>query len=170
MKRPETRLFQLLLLAACFSLPLSAVADDQLDRFEEISERSHVIMMDMMIREYTKMGADGDDLRAAIPDGTWDDAYRDAGQCTLDKYRAIIGSSGVDDMLDEMDDIFISLDDGSATFESMEELSELNSIEGISTEQQMSITRECGIIELSMQRMRESGFMDVLQSQVIEQQ
>jgi len=144
------------------------MADDQLDRFEAISERSHKIMMDMMIKEYIAMGADGDALRAATPDGTWDDDYREAGTCTLDRYRAIIGKSGVDDMLDEMENVFESLNDGSATLESMETLSKLNSIAGVSTDQQVAITQECGMIKLSLQRMRDSGFTDILQSQVIE--
>ena len=146
---------------------LTVAADDQLDRFEAISESSHDVIMEIMIQEYSAMGADIDDLRDAIPEGDWDEAYREAGQCMLDGYADIIGRSGVDDMLDEMEAVFDSLDSGSATVDSMVELSELNSIDGVSTEQQMAITRECGFVELSMQRMRESGLTDIIESQIM---
>lgn len=168
MKRLQPQWGAAVFIAAVLGVPLSAMADDQLDRFEEISEQSHEITMRLMIREYSAMGADEDDLRAAIPDGEWNDAYREAGRCMLDGYAEIIGSSGVDRMLDEMEALFKSMDNGAATFESMQELSELNTIKGVSTEQQMAITQECGFVDLSMQRMRDSGFMDVIQSQIMQ--
>jgi hypothetical protein len=164
----NTNRLQMLPLVALIALSMSAIADDQLDRFEAISERSHDIVMKMMVREYGAMGADTEALHAAIPDGDWNDAYREAGQCMLDRYSAIIGSSGVDTMLAEMETLFDSLDAGSATLESMAELNELNAIEGVSTEQQLAITQECGFVELSMERMRESGFLDIVEAQLMQ--
>jgi len=161
-------IFNVISMVTFMGLSMWAVADGQLERFEAISERSHEIVMKMMVREYGAMGADTEALHAAIPDGDWNEAYREAGQCVLDGYSDIIGSSGVDKMLDQMEAMFDSLDSGSATLESMEDLSEINAIEGVSTEQQMAITQECGFVELSMERMRESGFMELIQSQLMQ--
>ena len=153
-------------LAGLLSFPLTATADSQLERFEEISERGSEITMELMVRQYASMGADGDAIRAAIPDGEWDDEYREAGQCLLNRYEDIIGKSGVDDMLDRMESMFDQLDQASATFEDMEALGDVNAVEGVSTEDQMAIMTDCGIMEINMRRMQESGFWEMIQSQM----
>ena len=165
MNRPTQNLLLTLSLATLLSFPLIATADSQLERFEKISERGSEIMMELMVRQYASMGADGDAIRAAIPDGKWDDEYREAGQCLLDRYENIIGKSGVDDMLDRMESMFDQLDQASATFEDMEALGDINAVEGVSTEEQMAIMTDCGIMEINMRRMQESGFWEVIQSQ-----
>jgi len=161
------RLSTLTGLALLASLPFTAFADSQLERFEDISERANDVMMDVMVREYAAMGMDEKALRAAMPEGAWDDEYREAGQCMLDRYAALIGHSGVDDMLDQMDELFASIDPETATMESMSALGDMSAIAGVSTEQQAAITSECGFVELGMRRMRESGFMELLQSQMM---
>jgi hypothetical protein len=147
----------------------AALANDQLERFEAISERGNEIMMEIMVRQYASMGMDAGAIRDAVPDGAWDDEYREAGQCALDRYRDLVGRSGVDDMLDQMEAMFASVDPETATMESMSELSELSAIEGISTDQQMAITKDCGLVEISMRRMQESGFMEIIQQQMMRQ-
>lgn len=165
MNRLNQRLLPILGLAGLLSLSLTAAADSQLERFEEISERGSEITMELMVRQYASMGADADAIRAAIPDGEWDDEYREAGQCVLDRYQNIIGKSGIDDMLDRMETMFDQVDQESATFESLEALGDMNTIEGISTEEQIAITTDCRLIEINMRRMSESGFWDAVQSQ-----
>ncbi|MEM1080986.1 MAG: hypothetical protein AAGH65_05330 [Pseudomonadota bacterium] len=156
------------LLAGLLMTPILGVADDRmerrLERSETISERGSEITMELMLKEYTAMGADAEQLRAVIPDGAWDDEYREAGQCMLDRYDDLIGTSGVDDMLDRMEALFDELDQASATMASMEALGDINMVEGVSTEAQMAIMGDCGLMEINMRRMQESGFMDVIQS------
>lgn len=150
------------------SLPFSAVADDRLDRFEKISERGNEVMTEVMVREYGAMGMDESALRDAMPDGAWDDEFRDAGRCMLERYTDIIGESGVDRMLDQMDAMFQSLDSETATMEDISAMSEVSALEDVSTDQQVEITNECGMVEISMRRMRDSGFTELLQQQMMQ--
>jgi len=157
-------------LGCLLSISLNAMADSQFERFEEISERGSEITTELMVRQYASMGADVDAIRAAIPDSEWDDEYREAAQCQFDRYESSIGKSGIDAMLERLETMFEQLDDESATFEDLEALGETNLIEGISQEEQISIMTDCGILELNMQRMSESGFMEAIQSQMSEMQ
>jgi len=155
-------LIALVLLAVSFS----ATADDRLERFETISERGGEISLELMLRQYASMGADPEEIRAVMPDIEWDDEYREAGQCMLDRYEDIIGNSGIDNMLDRMETLFDELDREDATFEDMEALADMNSIEGVSDDDQIAIMSDCRMLEINMRRMSESGFMDAIQSQL----
>ena len=168
MKQPTHHVTLYAALFLLTSLPFSALADEQLDRFEEISVRGNEIMMEVMMREYANMGMDENALRNAIPDAAWDDEFREAGRCMLDRYADLIGDSAVDQMLDEMDEMFKSLDRETATMESMSEMTEISALDDISTDQQATITSECGLVEISMRRMRESGFTEILQQQMMQ--
>lgn len=149
-------------------LSSTAVADDQLDRFEEISERGTEVMMEVMVKEYVARGMDEEAIRGAVPDSAWDEEYREAGQCMLDGYRDLIGSSGVDDMLDQMESMFNSVDPETATLESMNAFDNVEATASVSTEQQMAITQDCGMVEISMRRMSESGFMQIIQTHMMQ--
>ncbi|MGB1276512.1 MAG: hypothetical protein ACPG77_12255, partial [Nannocystaceae bacterium] len=61
-----------------------------LDRFENLSEQTNVGMINVMIREIESRGGDTSDLKNALPDHTWDDTYRKAGACMMEKYTALI--------------------------------------------------------------------------------
>ncbi|MGR3466463.1 MAG: hypothetical protein ACU0CI_01175 [Shimia sp.] len=146
---------RLFLTLPLLALPTAALAETQLERLEALSEQGSEVMMEMMIREITAEGADPAPLQAAIPDMTWDDAFRDAGRCMLDAYTAELGSDGVDEMLDSLEAMYADLDDAR-----LEDLEDLDPTGGkLSEEVQVRVTRECGFMELSMARMEESGFM-----------
>ena len=65
--------------ALLVAFPATAFAETQLERLESISERLNDAMFAAMIRMVEKEGGNPEPLRAAMPEGTWDDAYRDAG-------------------------------------------------------------------------------------------
>ena len=142
------------LAALVFLFPATAYADSQLERLEVLSEEINLGMAKMMAREITNAGGDPAPLMAALPDTQWDDEYRTAGQCLLDKYSDAAGPDAVESILDQMETIVSTLD--TATLESMEEM-DFQPV-GITEEQTIAITRDCGMIELAMQRMEESGF------------
>lgn len=146
--------------AALALLPLPAAAQSQLDRLEAISEMSNDMMVEIMIRE---VAADAPDARetllAAAPDGEWDAEMRDAGSCMLESYAEQIGSDGVDDMLDALTTYLEE-----ASVMSMEDLADASPDlpEGITEEDNMRIAEDCGMIDLQIARMQESGFMDAV--------
>lgn len=147
-------MFRPALIALLLATPLPALAQSQLDRLEAISEDMNLGMAKMMAREIAAQGGDPTAMLAALPDNTWDDAFRAAGACTLDRYEALIGADGVETMLTKMEAMVPALE--TATMETMDALNPLPP--GITEEQSADIARSCGMIELSMQRMQESGF------------
>ncbi|MCR9108270.1 hypothetical protein [Marivita sp. XM-24bin2] len=142
--------------ALLVALPATAFAETQLERLESISERLNDAMFSAMIRMVAKEGGNPEPLRAAMPDGTWDDAYRDAGACILDRYTDASSASAVDTMLDEMEAFIPRLDeiDLAAMGEGPSFLPE-----GVSEDYSMTVNSECGLTDIMMERMSESGFM-----------
>ena len=137
-------------------LPAMAFAESQIDRLASISQAMNTSMFEMMIREAEAEGADPEPLRATIPDGTWDENLRDAGQCMLDRMTDLSSASAVENMLDEMEAALPRL--AEMDMESMgEELDFLP--DGITDDMSIEINSECGMVDLMMERMEESGFM-----------
>jgi len=166
MTQSTQRFLPTLALACLLSVPLSAQADSQFERFEEISERGSEVTMELMVRQYASMGADAEAIRAAVPASEWDDEYREAARCQLDRYEASIGKSGIDEMLDRLEAMFEQLDNDSSTFDDMQALGEKSAIEGVSDQEQIAIMKDCGLMEINMRRMSESGFMEAVQAQM----
>ncbi|MEQ9259568.1 MAG: hypothetical protein RIG84_10745, partial [Roseovarius sp.] len=152
------------LLTALVTLPAAALADSQLERMEAISEEMNEVMMVMMVNEAAANGADPEPLRAAMPDLTWDDAMREAGSCMLDEYTSEIGSDGVDEMLAKMEEFSVEMGEMGANGATMSELGDTSDMlpEGITMQRSAEITQDCGMMQLQMQRMEASGFMDAM--------
>ncbi|MEM6372790.1 MAG: hypothetical protein AAF727_08445 [Pseudomonadota bacterium] len=143
-----------LLTAIFLTLPAAAIAQTQLERLEAISEEMNLGMAQMMVREIEAAGGNPAPVLAAFPDTSWDDEYRAAGTCMLDQYNAIAGQDGTNIMLDRMEAMNRQL--ATATMDSFEAM-DIHP-DGMSEEQSMAIAQSCGIVELSMRRMQESGF------------
>jgi len=141
-------------------LPSLAGAQSQLDRLEATSEATSVHMFTLMTNEMAANGVDPAPLQAVIPDMTWDDAMRAAGDCMLGEYTGILGSAGVDELLDNMDALSVELAamaEAGATVSEMGDPGDMMP-EGLTQAESMRITQECGMVELQLQRMSESGF------------
>jgi hypothetical protein len=155
---------RILLSASIALLPTLAFADSQLDRLEDVSESMNDIMFDMMIREAVNEGADPEPLRAAVPDTSWDKPMRDAGQCMLDKLIEASSEAAVDQMLGEMEAALPKLENMS--LETMgDELDFLP--EGISDDRSLEINSECGLADVMMDRMEQSGFTEAMMQSMV---
>jgi hypothetical protein len=146
-------------------LPAMAIAETQLERLEDLSERMNAAVFDAMIRMAENEGANPEPLRAAIPDGTWDDAYREAGACMLDRFNTVTTASEIDRMLDTMEVAIAQM----ATTNLDEIGDEFDFLpEGVTEDMSVQINMECGMTELMMQRMEDSGFTAAMMQSMME--
>lgn len=143
-----------------FAIPTAVFADSQLDRLESVSERTNELMMVKMVEEMVaETGADPAPVMELIPDMSWDDDFRAAGACMLERYWAEIGKGGVDEMLVLMEEMLPRLEEKS--FEEMGEEFEVLP-DGLSMETTIAVQQECGMMDLAMERMSETGFMEAM--------
>lgn len=147
---------QLIISALIATCPVAALAETQLERLEAISEKMNDAMFDAMVRMVEQQGGDPEPLRSAIPDGTWDSAYRTAGACMLDRYVEASSQSAVDTMLDDMEDFIPKM--AEMDLENMSEETDFLP-EGISEDFSISVNMECGLTDIMLDRMEKSGFM-----------
>lgn len=142
------------LAAALMTLPFTASAQSQLDRFEALSEQ-------MTTLTYQGLAAQYPVLQGVLPAADWGRPERRAGRCALRDYERAVGEDGVDAMLVEFETAIATarpadLLDG--TFSA-------GVPAGLTATQVQQINTECGLLELQMQRLAESGAMQALQSQ-----
>ncbi|WP_375280089.1 hypothetical protein [Pseudooctadecabacter sp.] len=150
-----------LLLSALIALPTASLADNQLDRLEAVSEEANVLMMALMAAEFDMDPETKAEVMAAAADSMqWDDPMRDAGTCMLASYRDEVGQDGVDELLSNMEGMITDM----SAMTSMDDLEEVSDMmpEGLTEERSMEITRDCGMLNLQMAKMSESGFMDAM--------
>lgn len=140
--------------ALLIALPTLVAAETRLERFEDLSEKTSLEMSKVMVRAIETKGGDISGLMDALPDPEWDDAYREAGKCMLGKYEALIGKDGVDSMLSKMEEILPQLE--TATLENIGSFAVLP--EGITTDQSADILKDCDMLDLILQRMKDSGY------------
>ncbi|WP_296420062.1 hypothetical protein [Pseudooctadecabacter sp.] len=150
-----------LVLAALITLPTATLADDQLDRMEDVSEQANILMMTMMTAE-VNMDPDtkAEIIATAQESMQWDDPMRAAGECMLDSYRDEVGDDGVDELLTNMEQMIVEM----SAISSIDDMEEMPNVmpEGLTEEKSMEITRACGMIDLQVAKMSESGFMDAM--------
>ncbi|QXT39372.1 hypothetical protein [Gymnodinialimonas ceratoperidinii] len=140
--------------AALMTLPLAAQAQSQLDRFEALSEQMTALTYEGLAAQYPV-------LQGLLPSAEWGRPERRAGRCALRDYERAVGEDGVDAMLAEFETAIASarpadLLDG--TFSA-------GVPQGLTAAQVQQINNECGLLELQMQRLAESGAMQALQAQ-----
>ncbi|SLN51720.1 hypothetical protein [Pseudooctadecabacter jejudonensis] len=141
-------------------LPAMALADDRLDRLENVSEQANAVMIGLMAKEM-QIDADGmaqmDEVLAKMQ---WDERMRGVGTCMLAAYEDEVGSGGVEDLLDGMEEAIAAMENA----ESMDDLDAISSFqpEGISEDRSIEISTDCGMLSVQMEMMDESGFMDLM--------
>jgi hypothetical protein len=142
-----------LTLTALIALPLPAAAQSQLDRMEVLSERANALMNEAMI-------AQAPQLDGQMPSPEWDDALRAAFGCVLDGYRSDVGDEGVDVMLDQMETTLDGATAEDLMNGTMNERVDLP--EGITPERGTELMTSCGVMEIYMTRMMESGVVEAM--------
>lgn len=135
------------------SLATPAAAQDALTRFEGASETIGAEMNRLMAEEYPAI-ADN------LPETEWDDAHRTAGTCIL---TTLIDEAGVDYVAGMLAGLEAT---AKRRFSSTAELSTAASFPSspnVSTARVQTITEDCGLTALAMQRMVEAGTFEALQ-------
>jgi hypothetical protein len=140
--------------AALIALPLAAQAQSQLERFEALSEQMTALTYQGLAEQYPV-------LQGILPDADWGRPERRAGRCALREYEDAVGEDGVTAMLNELEAAI-----GSAAPSDILDGSFNPGVpEGLTAAQVQQINTECGLLELQMQRLAESGAMQALQNQ-----
>lgn len=142
------------LAAALVTVPLAASAQSQLERFEALSEQMTTLTYQGLAQQYPV-------LNGLLPAADWGRPERRAGRCALRRYDNAVGEAGVEAMLAELESSIASarpsdLLDG--TFDA-------GVPQGLSAAEVQQINTDCGLLELQMQRLAESGAMQALQNQ-----
>ena len=146
----------LTLAAALGLIALPAMAQSQLDRMQVVSEQANALMNEAMIAEIPA-------LEGNMPDPAWDEPMRTAYSCILDGYVAASSEGAVDDMLTRMEGLMETATVETILNGGMAEDAMLP--EGVDETQAQAILGSCGLMELMMARMAESGAMTVMMQQ-----
>jgi hypothetical protein len=155
-----TRLY---LATAIALLPATAFAETQIERLERLSEEMNGVVPIMMANEIEAQGGDGAALRAVaneMPD--WNDAMRAAGECMIDRYTAASSSADIDMMLDNMEALLGDMESMQMTEFAESDMSNDMLPPGVTLEQSATITQDCGMMDLQMEAMQNSGFMEAM--------
>jgi len=132
-------------------LPLSMKAQTELEQFEEIAEAMSTKMNQIFLSKDPS-------LKSVLPAVEWDDEFRSAAECALDKYRSEGGDDFVAQMLKNGKQ-FVSTE--ITEFEDIEKALDFMP-DGISDQRQIEISQECGLTQLTLKRMEDSGFAEAL--------
>ncbi|MEX3016555.1 hypothetical protein [Gymnodinialimonas hymeniacidonis] len=140
--------------AAIALLPLAASAQSTFERFENVAESMNAMMNDAFVAEIPA-------LEGNLPDPEWDEPMRTAYTCMYDGYVERVGEEPVADMVTDMEEMLETIDpavliEGGAAVENPE---------GISDDEALQIVTECGLMDVFMARMAESGAMQILMQQ-----
>lgn len=143
-----------LCLTLAFSLP--ALAQSQLDRMEVLAERAGTLTNEALALQLPQLAGN-------LPSPDWDDSLRQAYACVLDAYVDASSVSAVDRMMDDMEAALEG-----ATGESIlnGEINEtIGMPDGMSPGQAQALLGECGVMNIMMMRMAESGAMEIMMQQ-----
>lgn len=151
------------LTTALLLIPATAFAETQLERFENLSEGMNQMMVEMMAFEIESLGGDATalrDVKSAMPE--WDDEMRTAGGCILDQYRDAAGNAEVDALLDRLDAALPVMQQMGMTEFAESEMAETMLPVGMTLEDSARINQECGMMELQLRDMQETGFTEAM--------
>lgn len=142
-------------IAALMMIPASAVfAQSALDRFEAASERVTQLTYQGIASQYSVDAS-------VFPDTAWDRQMRRAGRCILGAYEDEVGEDGVA--------VFIAGFETALQSAAPADILNGNFTgqlpDGLTTQRQQQIQNECGMLELEMTRLAESGVLQALQNQ-----
>lgn len=142
------------LAAALMILPLAASAQSHLDRFEALSEQMTTLTYQGLATQYPV-------LQGVLPSADWGRPERRAGRCALRDYERAVGEDGVEAMLVEFETSIAT----ASPSDLLDGTFSAGVPEGLTPARVNQINTECGLTELQMQRLAESGAMQALQSQ-----
>lgn len=142
------------LAAALMILPLAASAQSHLDRFEALSEQMTTLTYQGLATQYPV-------LQGILPSADWGRPERRAGRCALRDYERAVGEDGVEAMLVEFETSIAT----ASPSDLLDGTFSAGIPEGLTAARVNQINTECGLTELQMQRLAESGAMQALQSQ-----
>lgn len=140
--------------AVLIALPLAAHAQSQLERFEALSEQMTALTYQGLAEQYPV-------LQGVLPEADWGRPERRAGRCAIRRYTAAVGEDGVTAMMDELESAIATAQPADILDGSFNP----GVPAGLTAAQVQQINTECGLLELQMQRLAESGAMQALQSQ-----
>lgn len=152
----KTRALTRAALVVALCVPLPAMAQSQLERMEGLSVQATTLMNEALVMQIPA-------LEGNLPAPEWDERTRTAYACMLDGYIEAVGEDGVDAMLGQMEETL----DGATAEELMngEMAQGIDTPEGMTEEQTQALVSDCGVIEVMMARMAESGAMTVMMQQ-----
>jgi len=138
------------------TLALPALAQSQLERMQALSEQASALMNEALVAQIPA-------LEGNMPAPEWDDRTRTAYRCVLDGYVEAVGESGVDGMLEQMETAL-----NGATADSLmngEMQQGIDTPDGMTEAQSQALMGRCGVVEVMMARMAESGAMAIMMQQ-----
>lgn len=146
----------LALLVAASLAPLPALAQSQLDRMQALSEQANALMNEALIAQYPQL--DGN-----LPAPEWDDRLRAAYGCVIDAYLQETDAAAVDAMLDQAETAMQGATAETLMSGQMEGM--IDPPAGMTEQQAQALMGSCGVIEVMMTRMAESGAMQIMMGQ-----
>lgn len=144
------RVFSTSGLAMAFALATAPVLADDLARLEAATEQGGAQFSEFLLRR-------APELAPNLPNWEWDDAYRAAGRCFLDRLQASTGADGVERYLKVVEDYAAKPVTSLSDTESQP--SEMMSAPAVSALQ------SCGVQQIVMQRMIDSGLMGAMMNE-----
>lgn len=144
--RPATTGIAFLL--AAIAAPALAQGSEALDRLEAASEEMNRNFEAFYVSRVPA-------LAGVMPDAEWDEAYRDMGRCLLRRMEEERGAEGVEEYLAAME---------AYAAKPVETFSDMTSGQPrlLRDEVAIAVGQECGVIEIAMARMRDSGFLEAI--------
>ncbi|MEJ6392514.1 hypothetical protein V8J82_04550 [Gymnodinialimonas sp. 2305UL16-5] len=142
------------LAALAICVPMAAVAQSNLDRFEALSEQMTALTYQGLVEQVPA-------LEGQLPSVEWDRPMRRAGRCALRAYERSVGEDGVTAMLNELERAIATASPSDILTGSFE----AGVPAGLTANEVQTINNDCGMVELQMQRLAESGAMQALQGQ-----
>lgn len=138
------------LIAALFALPASSLFAGNLERLEIATEMGGKQLSTFLVSR-------APELKPNLPNWEWDDDYRSAGGCFLDKLEAGIGADGVEK--------YITIVEAHAARPITSLADTANQPAELSQPVALSAMQSCGLQEIIMKRMTESGLMGAMMNE-----
>lgn len=155
---------KLLLTSVLIAAPITALAESQADRLENLTIEMTRVMWGMLASEAEKEGGNGEPMRAAIAKFEWTEALDSATDCLIDRYNDAVGSDAVDGMFDRMEAVVadmegLSLDEFTEAFDETDFLPD-----GLTEEDTLEINESCGMTDAQLEAMQATGFTAAMMS------
>ena len=136
------------LFLTALAAPAMAQSSEALDRLEAASEE-----MNRNFEAYYLSRVPS--LARVMPEVEWDEAYRETGRCILRRIEEQRGADGVADYLEAIEAY------AARPVETFDDMTTGQPVI-LRDDLAISIGQECGVVEVAMARMRDSGFFEAI--------